>query len=83
MTVALLSFPLNSVQYKRVRVEWSLITNKLREFDVVLTPEGTMSGRITGQIVFTPERLSVNITDKPIYVTHGKIREVIEEWLNG
>ena len=83
MTVALLSFPLNPAQYKRVRVEWGVITNRLKDFGVTLCPEGTLSGKISGQIVFTPERLSVNITDKPFYITNGKIREVIEEWLNG
>ena len=83
MTVALLSFPLNRDQYKRVRVEWGVITNRLKDFGVTLSPEGTLSGKISGQIVFTPERLDINITDKPFYVTEGKLRSVINEWLAG
>lgn len=83
MTVALLSFPLNRDQYKRVRVEWGVITKRLKDFDVTLSPEGTLSGKISGQIVFTPERLYINITDKPLYVTENKLRSVINEWLDG
>jgi hypothetical protein len=68
-----LIYPIVPAVHKRLTFEWESLRTQAREKGIELARDGSFTGRATGRVTVSHDRVSVLITDKPWIVPMAAI----------
>lgn len=74
-------YEITPATHQRITQGWSGLQRQAAEAGITLADDGAFSGKATGTIKISRDKVTVQVTDKPFWVPLGAINSKLKELL--